>query len=275
MPARVVPAARPLTVLHLAPHPDDEATGAPATLMALVGSGHRVINLACSLGAADQRRRRGEVEVACERAGFELVVHRPPLRISGDDDHAAAQDRLTATVRRLVEVEGIDVVVSPSPHDGHHGHEVVGRAARDAVHAFGARAPRLWLWGLWADLPRPTLYFGFGDPGLERAIAVLEAHAGELARNDYRALVRGRAAANRALGSERVFGWGSAMRPEPYAELLMEAILRDDQWWSGRARELDPAWPLREPRLEATRRSVPISWWLYDRSFADEAGRRR
>jgi LmbE family N-acetylglucosaminyl deacetylase len=267
--------ARPLTVLHLAPHPDDEATGAPATLLALVGKGHRVINLACSLGAADERRRRREVELACERAGFELVVHRPPLRISDDDDRAAAQRRLTATVRRLVEAERVDVVVSPSPHDGHHGHEVVGRAARDAVHAFGAQAPRLWFWGLWADLPRPTLYFGFDRAALERAITVLEAHEGELARNDYRSLMRGRAAANRTLGSERVFGWGSAMRPQPYAELLMEAILRDDQWWSGRARDLDPAWPLREPRLEAGRRSVPISWWLYGRSFADETGRRR
>jgi LmbE family N-acetylglucosaminyl deacetylase len=267
-----VPAPRPLTVLHLAPHPDDEAIGAPATLLALVGKGHRVINLACSLGGADHRVRRREVEAACRRAGFELVVHRPPLRISGDDDRAEAQRRLTATVRRLVEAETVDVVVSPSPHDGHHGHEVVGRAARDAVHAFGAPAPRLWLWGLWADLPRPTLYFGFDRAALERAIAVLEAHAGELARNDYRPLVRGRAAANRVLGSERVFGWGSAMRPQPYAELLMEAILRDDRWWAGRARELDPARPLREPRHEGARRSVPIGWWLYAKSFELRCG---
>jgi len=31
-------------VLHLAPHPDDEALGAPATLLALRDAGHRVIN---------------------------------------------------------------------------------------------------------------------------------------------------------------------------------------------------------------------------------------
>ena len=73
-----------LTVLHLSPHPDDEVLGAGATLLGLREAGHRVINLACSLGRPEQQeRRRAEVTEACRRAGFELIVHDPPLALLG------------------------------------------------------------------------------------------------------------------------------------------------------------------------------------------------
>ena len=262
---------RTLTFLHLAPHPDDEAIGAPATLLALREVGHRVINLACSLGHSDQEeRRRREVTEACRRAGFELVVQEPPLRLSRGDDLQRAQAELVGTVRELVEREGVDVIVAPSPHDGHHGHEVVGRGARDAVDETG---PRLWLWGLWADLPWPSLYFGFDERRLAQALGVLDAHKGEIERNDYISLLRGRAAANRSLGSERVFGFGSAMREPPSAELLMEIVLRDGEWWTGGARELDPDDPLREPPAAGMWRARPIGWWMHAASFGEQVGR--
>ena len=70
-----------ICVLHLSPHPDDEVLGAGATLMGLREHGHRVINLACSLGRPDQQeRRRREVEEACERAGFS-----PRIAFESDD----------------------------------------------------------------------------------------------------------------------------------------------------------------------------------------------
>src|SRR6186997_2544712 len=102
---RTVPASRrrKLTVLHLAPHPDDEAIAAAATLLALRDSGHRVINLAVSLGRREQRtRRRRELAEACRRADFELVIHRPPLDISSGDDRSVAQRKLTATVESMI-----------------------------------------------------------------------------------------------------------------------------------------------------------------------------
>lgn len=263
-------AADPLTVLHLGPHPDDEAIGAGVSLLALVAAGHTVINLACSLGKPeDEERRERELKESCRRAGFTLEIHDPVLRIGSGDKREIAQLQLAETVRERIAEHDVSVVVAPSPHDGHHGHEVVGRAARDALEECG-KPVRLWMWGLWADLPWPTLYHGFDKDELERAIHVLEAHEEEVERNDYRALVRGRAQANRSLGAERVWGFGKHIRPEPYAELMTEAWLRDGKWWTNGARVLDPDDPLREPLEDGRDRARPIGWWLHARSFRDQ-----
>jgi LmbE family N-acetylglucosaminyl deacetylase len=271
-----------LTILHLAPHPDDESIGAPATLLELQAAGHHVINYPCSFGRAEQvNTRRAEVEEACRRAGFELDRAARGFSISSGDNLAAAQRGLTAEVRERIAARRVEIVVAPSPHDGHHGHELIGRAARDEVGACGDRAPRLWLWGLWADLPWPTLYVGFDERRLDQVIHVLEAHTSQLARNDYRELVRGRTRANRVLGAERVFGYGSATHePHRFAELLTEAVLRDGRWWASPAREpLDPRAPLADlppPRLgdDAVRaRAHPLGWWLGEQSFGDRMRR--
>lgn len=206
-----------------------------------------------------------------QRAEFELIVHPPPLHISSGDDLDAAQRALSATVGRLILGRRVDVVVSPSPHDGHHGHEMVGRAVRDAVSAAPALGLRLWMWGLWADLPHPNLYVGFDDERMARAIHVLDAHAGELERNDCRLVVRGRAKANRVLGSERVFGWGARGRPQDNAELLTEVVRRDGEWWASSARELDA----RVPLADGEGAPVRLGWWMDSSSFADRLRRAR
>lgn len=63
------------TVLHVAPHPDDELLPAGGTLLRLRDAGWSVVNLACSLGRpAQHARRRAELEEACARAGFALRI---------------------------------------------------------------------------------------------------------------------------------------------------------------------------------------------------------
>jgi LmbE family N-acetylglucosaminyl deacetylase len=232
------------TVLHLAPHPDDEVLGAPGTLLALRRAGHRVVNLACSLGRpAQQARRRAEVTEACHRAGFELLVQDPPLAISGGDDLDAAGRTLVATVDRLVRDLRAALVVAPSPDDGHHGHRVVGRAALRALARDGA--PPVWLWALWGALPRPTLYVPVGEELVAEAEHALAAHAGELERNDYAALLRARATVAAVQGAELLFGFGAAGRGDRYAELLTELRFADG-WADGSPRALEPADPLRD-----------------------------
>jgi LmbE family N-acetylglucosaminyl deacetylase len=257
-----------VTVLHLSPHPDDEAIGAPATLLALRDAGHRVVNVACSLGRpAQARRRREEVADASARAGFELEILDPPLGISRGDDLAAARSRLCAWVSAYVAEHGVDVVVSPSPHDGHHGHETVGRAVRDGIERSG-RAPRWWAWGLWADLPVPTLVTQFDQQRMDLVLDVLAAYAGELERNDYAALVRCRATADRVLGAERAFGFGSGGLDGPYVELLTELGFHDGRWLAYEPRFLDAATPLLGAPGERT-----LTWWLDEPSFRDRLER--
>jgi hypothetical protein len=232
-------------VLHLAPHPDDELIGAPATLMALRDGGWRVVNLACSLGALSQKERRErELRDACSRARFEVRVA----------DTIDSDSELSASVRAAIEDLEPALVVAPSPHDAHPGHEAVGRAAVAACESRGlepALCPRLWLWGLWADLPFPTLAVAFGQSRMDEIFACLDAHSGELERNDYRRLVHGRAEMNSSLGPERVFGFGSSAAPGSgggYVELVTELLPESGTWRLGARRWLDPADPLGEGR---------------------------
>ncbi len=130
-----------MLVLQVSPHPDDELIGAPATLMALRDAGHEIVTVACSFGRPEEAStRRAELEEACRRAGFGLLV---------------ASEPLAAELEALLRERPVDLVVGPSPHDRHPFHESVGRALVAALET-GAGPDRLWLWGLWGALPFPT-----------------------------------------------------------------------------------------------------------------------
>ena len=71
---------------------------------------------------------------------------------------------------------------------------------------------------------------------------ILEAYQGELERNDFRRLLAGRAMANAVLGSERVFGFGSAAAsPLPYAEVLTEVKCVGGRFMASEPHALDEA----------------------------------
>jgi LmbE family N-acetylglucosaminyl deacetylase len=255
------------TLLHLAPHPDDELMGGPAIMLALQANGHRIVNLACSLGRPrDQERRKAEARESAARTGFELIIPSRPVAIGSSDDLEAAQAELATQIADLIRTEAVDVVFSPSPHDRHPGHEVVGRAALDALSSLDRRAPAWWMWGMWADLPFPTLIAYFGAERLGQILRALGAYAGELERNDYRRLVRGRAEANAVLGPERVFGFGARGGRGEFAELATEVVLQEGEWLCGSPRELDPGDPLAEPTGE------PLTAWLAGPSPAQRLG---
>jgi LmbE family N-acetylglucosaminyl deacetylase len=230
-------------VLHVSPHPDDELLGAPAALMAVRDAGSQVVNFVISLGRRDDhRRRRAEVEEAAARAGFEIVIADPPVAISRGDDLARAETEIRRLVESQLQERQVRVVVAPSPHDRHHGHEVVARGVREALRR-RADSPMWWMWGLWGALPFPSVFVPFDDARREEITEALAAHAGETARNDYRRLVAGRAQANAVLGAELVFGFGASGRESLYADLLSEVIHRDGGWWLGKPREFDRARP--------------------------------
>jgi LmbE family N-acetylglucosaminyl deacetylase len=233
------------TVLHLAPHPDDELIGAPATLMALRDAGWRVVNLACGLGSDPSRReaRAGELREACHRAGFELRLLDGPAFAEIRPDGGKLR---TPIVEVLEEVRPA-IVVSPDVGDRHPAHEEVAEAARAAIEAI-ASPPRWWTYGIWGPLAAPTLVTAFDADRLEEILHALAAHAGELDRADYRRLVHGRAEAAAVTAPELLFGFGNVAAPVPpggtapgFAELLREQVLVDGVWRPGEPRWLDPA----------------------------------
>jgi LmbE family N-acetylglucosaminyl deacetylase len=238
------------TVIHVAPHPDDEAVGCPGVLLHLLERGWRVVSVITSLGFPDQwERRRAESQEASRRANFVPVYFDPPLAMSREDDLVSAIARVAAELPPLVAEHGATVVVSPSPHDVHHAHETVGRGVQRAMDAL-PQSIRWWMWGLWGDLPTPNVFFPFGEVDLARMLHVLEAYEGELARNDLRRMLTGRATANAVLGSERVFGFGSpAASSLPYAEVLTEVRRVGDRWMGSEAHHLD-AGPLPDDRFD-------------------------
>jgi LmbE family N-acetylglucosaminyl deacetylase len=214
--------------------------GCPGVLLHLLDRGWLVVSVLASLGlAAQHNRRRAEFVEASRRAGFEPVILDPPLNISLPDDLDGASDRLAFELPQIAFEFDATVVVSPSPHDVHHGHEAVGRGVQRAVAALPT-STRWWMWGIWGELPAPNVFFPFGEPELRRMETILEAYEGELERNDYRRLLTGRATANAVLGSERVFGFGSpAASALPYAEVLTEVRRIGERWIASAAHHLD------------------------------------
>jgi LmbE family N-acetylglucosaminyl deacetylase len=211
------------TLVHVAPHPDDEAVGCPASLLHLQDRGWTIVSVIASLGfEGPWERRRTEAEEAARRAGFVPVFVDPPLNLDLDGDLDLATRRVADELPAVVEQHGASIVVSPSPHDVHHAHEAVGRGVQLALAVLPPTL-RWWMWGVWGDLPAPNVFYAFDQNVLGRALHILDAYTGELERNDYREFLAGRAAAIAVTGSERVFGFGSAAAsPLPYAEVVTE-----------------------------------------------------
>lgn len=235
----------PPTIVAVSPHPDDEILGPGATLALSGAQGWRVMNFACSLGRpVDHARRLAELTEAATLMRFETIVMDPPGNISASDDHAAAQRRIGEALGELICEASPAIVVSPHPHDGHHGHEIVARATMDAIST-SPSPPIWWMWGLWAELPLPTVYVPFGEPELSILQDGISAYAGENARNRYDLLLPARAISATVLGTERVFGFGAERASgQPYAELLTEVRYSGDRWNLGTARVLNPENPM-------------------------------
>lgn len=250
------------TALHIAPHPDDELLGCGGTLLRLRDAGWRIVNLACSLGRPDQHARRGdELRDACRRAGFALRLPGATIAITRDDNLVAAQAALTDEIQAAIAELRPALVLGPSPHDGHHGHEVVGRATRDALQRLSVR-PRWWMWTLWGHAPTPSLLVELDEQLLGRTSHALAAHRGELARTPYDRLLRARAEVAAVLGSEQVFGWGAAGPPVPYAEILTELLTDRGDWPLAGPRRLDPA----DGLAGAQPRGSDLGNWLWSPS---------
>jgi LmbE family N-acetylglucosaminyl deacetylase len=240
------------TAVHFSPHPDDEVLGAPGALFALRDAGWRIVNVACSLGRPEQRERRlHELEEACRRARFELRIDdvEPPHVLS--------------------ELEP-ELVVAPSPHDRHPFHEAVARDVLTAVGAAGAPTT-VWLWSLWGESALPSLAIELTEERLDEIEHALEAHQGELARTDFKRLLRAQADAYGVIAAERIYDFGAPSLPFPRAELLTEVALDDGRWRLCEPRVLRAG----EANVDRVAGDLDVTDWLFAPSVTSRFGRRR
>lgn len=240
----------PRTVIHVSPHPDDESIGAPCTLLALRDAGWHVVNVVCSLGREpDWERRKGEVVEATALAEFENVVPERPVKLSSGDDQLKARRAVAALLHPFLARPEVELVVGPHPEDAHHAHETVAWAISDALIA-AERPVAWWMWGIWRDLPQPSVYVPCDPFHVELSEKMITAYKGENARNPYRAMHRARRRVHAVLGAEQVFGFGERHRDgTKWAELLAEVSYRDKTWMCGPPRQLDKVEPTTEWRV--------------------------
>jgi LmbE family N-acetylglucosaminyl deacetylase len=252
-------------VLTVSPHPDDEVLGLGATLTLLLEQSWTMRNLACSLGHAEDRERRlRELHGAGSRLGFTSTVMEPLAGIGRDDDLEQAVVDVADAVTAQIEVHHPAVVISPHLADGHHGHEVVARGVRLALECSPA-GPVWWAYGIWNDLPRPNVFVPYDDGVLARVMHALEAYRGENARSHYDLMYPARAVVNRTLGSERVFGFGTATADDsPYADLLTELRHGEAGWQYAAPRLFDASDP-----LQTSWPAGNVDWWVGEPSLRE------
>lgn len=149
-------------VVLVAPHPDDEILGVGGLLRLLAGRGVAVEIVAVTDGDASHpgsptltpadlvQARRDETTEALRRLGVEATVH----RLGHDDGRVGeGESRLRAYLTALLGPSGPATwCLATWEHDGHPDHEAVGRAARAACAATGARllSYPIWTWH-WAS----------------------------------------------------------------------------------------------------------------------------
>jgi LmbE family N-acetylglucosaminyl deacetylase len=222
--------------LHVSAHPDDEAVGCPASLVGLAEAGWQIANVLATVGRPEQEDRRLK-EATGAAAELGMTLHVAPQLVR----HAAGrqfEQLLLDYLTGLYDQAPFDLLISPTPHDMHPRHEAVGRACAGVAQA---RPVAWWSYAIWGELAVPTLYLPYNEATMRRVMMLLSHYDGELARNDYRTLVRGRASASTVLGSERVFGFGrGTATTAPFAELLTEVRWSEGAWRGGHPRILRP-----------------------------------
>jgi N-acetylglucosamine malate deacetylase 1 len=251
--------------LIVSPHPDDELLGLGATVGLLLERSWTVCNLACSLGhREDHERRLAELGEAGHRLGFTTSLMEPLAALGSGDDPGPAAEAVAAAVATEIARHTPDVVISPHLGDGHHAHEVVAQGVRRALEQATA-GPVWWAYGIWNELPRPNVFAPYDDTVLRRVLHALDAYQGENARSHYDQMYPARGVVNRTLGSERVFGFGTATATDlPYADLFTELRHGSGGWQYAAPRLLDPAEPLRTRWIPQS-----VDWWVGEQSLRE------
>lgn len=229
-----------ISVLHLSPHPDDEIIGAGGTLQQLQCSGQNISNWALTCGSGQNaQQRRAELQAANEILDYQLIISDLDYQRSGAD-WDAYQRHWQREYRELN--QSFDLLIAPSPLDGHPAHEAAGRLALSL--AVAADTP-IWFWGLWADLPVANLLAEVSKETTEKLLKALAAHGSQLQERSWDQFLAQRIQSQAVIAPERVFGWDRSPATGGYgAELLLEVVPQSSGLLAGQPRIIDWEQPL-------------------------------
>ncbi len=155
-----------LSVLVIAPHPDDEVLACGGTLALLVQRHCRIHVAVVTDGARGDPLNYSEEDVATRRATESKTALRhlgiENIRFLGyPDGDFHDSDAVQARLRELIDELQPDWLLIPSPLDYHRDHVGIALAMLRAWHAAGCRG-RTFMWELWQPLPA-TCVVDIGD----------------------------------------------------------------------------------------------------------------
>ncbi len=234
----------PVTLIF-SPHPDDECIVGGLPLRLKREAGHRVVNVAVTMGSKKERQqpRLAELQAACGRIGFELCETAPngleritPDAREQDPEHWEAAVRTIAAI--LVEYEP-KALFFPHLEDWNGTHVGVHLLVSDALDSLRSDFKTLLVeTEYWRQMAAPNLMVESSVADLADLLEALSCHEGEVRRNPFHLLMPAWMQDNVRLGAEVVGGQGGEAPNYGFATLYRASIRRNGKtqpvWVGGR-----------------------------------------
>jgi LmbE family N-acetylglucosaminyl deacetylase len=184
-----------MSVLVIAPHPDDEVLGCGGTIRLRIERGERVAAVFLTSGELGLKRlplaearklRETEARRAARILGIaQLFFLRQPDWTLAENVKAAA-----AALRPILGREKPKVIYLPHPNDSHPDHKVTLTVLKLALGGSALPKPGLWGYEVWSPLEVADAVVDISGV-MSRKIRALHAHRSQLGQFDYVKAVRG------------------------------------------------------------------------------------
>ncbi len=236
LPAPALAADAP-KVLLFSPHPDDECIVGLLALRLMREAGHRVVNVAVTLGSnpARQAARLAELRQACAFLGFGLV-QTTPTGLEQVNPASRARDPVAwaEKVRRIADIlraERPRILFFPHDRDWNSTHVGVHALVTDALRLVGPAWEGFTVeTEFWGQCDDPNAAVEARAEDLADLVAACSFHVGEVRRNPYHLLLPAWMMDNVRRGGELVGGQGGAAPTFLFATLYRVRRWKGGQW---------------------------------------------
>lgn len=220
------------------PHPDDEVIVGALPLRMRKEMQMRVFNVAVTLGSNLERRnaRKQELEKACERLGFELMIPGEGtgfenIRLITREERPDLWKQSVDAIAKLIEQHHPRFIFYPHASDAHPTHQGTHQLVRDALAVSNDKASTVLIeTEYWSPMTNPNCMIESSEEDVGHLVSALLCHKGEVARNPYHSTLPAWMIDNVRRGSELMFGAGS-----DGAKMVFATLYRRLLWKNGKA----------------------------------------